>query len=68
VGTRLLAQCPHGSYFHAEGLPFTDDSGYEVVGFCCRRPRRGDAASLDRDARYASARSDEARSECGWRR
>ena len=30
----LPAQCPHCLYFQAEQPPFTDDSGYEILGFC----------------------------------
>ncbi|MGH2872446.1 MAG: hypothetical protein ACRDL5_08285 [Solirubrobacteraceae bacterium] len=33
----LPGQCPHCMYLHATA-PFTEDSGYEVVGFC-RHPR-----------------------------
>jgi hypothetical protein len=36
----LLGQCPQCFYFQAEQPPVTDDSGYEVVGFC-RHPRIG---------------------------
>jgi len=36
----LPAQCPHCFYFLAEQAPFTDDSGYEILGFC-RQPRIG---------------------------
>jgi len=34
----LPEQCPHCFYFQAEQAPFTDDSGYEILGFC-RHPR-----------------------------
>jgi hypothetical protein len=33
-------QCPQCLYFRAEEPSFTDDSGYEIVGFC-RHPRIG---------------------------
>jgi hypothetical protein len=36
----LPAQCPHCLYFQAEPAPFTDDTGYEIIGFC-RNPRIG---------------------------
>ena len=36
----LPAQCPHCLYFHPEESPFTDDSGYEIPGFCSH-PRIG---------------------------
>ena len=36
----LPAQCPNCFYFQAEQPPFTDDSGYEILGFC-RHPRIG---------------------------
>ena len=36
----LPAQCPHCLYFQAAQPPFTDDSGYEILGFC-RHPRVG---------------------------
>ncbi len=34
----MPAQCPHCAYLHAIEPPYTDDSGYEIVGFC-RHPR-----------------------------
>jgi hypothetical protein len=36
----LPAQCPACFYLQAELPPFTDDSGYEILGFC-RHPRIG---------------------------
>jgi hypothetical protein len=36
----LPAQCPHCFYYQAAQPPFTDDSGYEILGFC-RHPRIG---------------------------
>ena len=36
----LPAQCPHCLYFRPEEPPFTDDSGYEIPGFCSH-PRIG---------------------------
>ena len=34
----LPGQCDFCAYLHAPGPSYTDDSGYEVVGFC-RHPR-----------------------------
>ena len=31
----LPEQCPGCFYFQAESPPFVDDSGYEILGFCC---------------------------------
>jgi hypothetical protein len=36
----LPTQCPYCFYFQPEQAPFTDDSGYEILGFC-RHPRIG---------------------------
>jgi hypothetical protein len=36
----LPAQCPHCFYFRALAPPFTDDSGYRILGFCSH-PRIG---------------------------
>lgn len=36
----LPRQCPHCYYFQAESRPYFDDSGYEILGFCCH-PRIG---------------------------
>jgi hypothetical protein len=36
----LSGQCPSCFYFQPEQAPFTDDSGYEILGFC-RHPRIG---------------------------
>jgi hypothetical protein len=34
----LPAQCPRCAYLHAAEPPYTDDSGYEIIGYC-RHPR-----------------------------
>ncbi|HJS94479.1 MAG TPA: hypothetical protein VJ741_09460 [Solirubrobacteraceae bacterium] len=36
----LAGQCPKCFYFQPEPVRFTDDSGYEIIGFC-RHPRIG---------------------------
>ncbi|HTU85317.1 MAG TPA: hypothetical protein VMF57_07055 [Solirubrobacteraceae bacterium] len=52
----LPQQCPECLYFQAASPPFTDDSGYEIRGFCRHpriamelfQPRRLDASKADR--------------------
>lgn len=36
----MPGQCPDCVYFHAAMPAFTDDAGYEILGFC-RQPRIG---------------------------